>query len=161
MQSRSIWRSGLADVTKGSGRFNLAQGAVGTLSGIGAALSTSIFGFAVEEFGQTAGFLGVAAVALTSVAILWAFMPETKPPQAPQPLARSGGPSPAAHASAEGASTLANRQESRRDVAALDQPRVALGNREGGHFAVAPEANIELVLADAEILNGYVRQPAR
>jgi MFS family permease len=73
----------IADVTKGSGRFNLAQGAVGTLSGIGAALSTSISGFAVEAFGQTAGFLGVAAVALTSVAILWAFMPETKPPQAP------------------------------------------------------------------------------
>src|SRR5215469_7696692 len=53
----------IADVTKGSGRFNLAQGAVGTLSGIGAALSTSISGFAVEEFGQTAGFVGVAAVA--------------------------------------------------------------------------------------------------
>lgn len=78
----------IADATKGSGRFNLAQGAVGTLSGVGAALSTSLSGFAVEKFGQTAGFLGVATVALTAVAILWAFMPETKPPQAPQPLAR-------------------------------------------------------------------------
>jgi MFS family permease len=84
----------IADVTKGSGRFNLAQGAVGTLAGIGAALSTSISGFAVERFGQTAGFLGVATVALTSVAILWAFMPETKPPQEPQTLARSGAHGP-------------------------------------------------------------------
>jgi MFS family permease len=81
----------IADVTSGSGRFNLAQGVIGTLSGIGASLSTSISGFAVEKFGHTAGFLGVATVALTAVAILWAFMPETKPPQAPQPLARSGG----------------------------------------------------------------------
>ena len=81
----------IADITKGSGRFNLAQGAVGTLAGIGAALSTSISGFAVEKFGQTAGFLGVAALALASVAILWTFMPETKPPQGPQPLARSRG----------------------------------------------------------------------
>jgi len=78
----------IADITKGSGRFNLAQGAVGTLSGIGAALSTSISGFAVAKFGQTAGFLGVATVALAAVAILWSLMPETKPPpvREPQPL---------------------------------------------------------------------------
>jgi len=70
----------VADVTRGSGRFNLAQGVIGTLSGIGASLSTSISGFAVERFGQTAGFLGVAAVALTAFAVFWAFMPETRPP---------------------------------------------------------------------------------
>jgi hypothetical protein len=64
------------------------MGAVGTLSGIGAALSTSIFGFAVEEFGQTAGFLGVAAVALTSVAILWASGQELKPAEPPSSAER-------------------------------------------------------------------------
>ena len=80
----------IADITRGSGRFNLAQGVIGTLSGIGASLSTSISGLAVEKLGPTAGFLGVAAVALFAVAMLWAFMPETKPGavQAPQPRSR-------------------------------------------------------------------------
>jgi MFS family permease len=68
----------IADLTKGTGRFNLAQGFVGTLSGIGAALSTSASGFVVAGYGRTAGFLSVAAVGLLAVAILWLFMPETK-----------------------------------------------------------------------------------
>jgi MFS family permease len=67
----------IADLTNGTGRFNLAQGLVGTLSGVGAALSTSVSGFVVERFGQTTGFLFVTAIALMAVAILWAFMPET------------------------------------------------------------------------------------
>jgi MFS family permease len=80
----------VADVTRGSARFNLAQSVIGTLSGIGASLSTSISGFAVEKFGHVAGFLGVAIVALASVTVLWAFMPETKPPtvRASQPKER-------------------------------------------------------------------------
>ena len=80
----------IADLTKGTGRFNLAQGLVGTLSGVGASLSTSISGLVVERFGHTAGFLSVTAVGLLAVAILWAFMPETKPsalPRAEQPTA--------------------------------------------------------------------------
>ena len=81
----------IADITRGSGRFNLAQGVIGALSGIGASLSTSLSGFAVEAFGRAAGFLGVAAVALAAVAILWTFMPETKPPHGrePHPASRS------------------------------------------------------------------------
>ena len=66
-----------ADITNGTGRFNLLQGVIGTLSGIGATLSTSLSGFAVQKFGHTAGFLGVAAVALAAVVILFALMPET------------------------------------------------------------------------------------
>ena len=69
----------IADLTSGSGRFNLAQGLVGTLSGIGASLSTSISGIVVERFGQTAGFLSVTAVGLLAVTIVVTFMPETKP----------------------------------------------------------------------------------
>src|SRR5215471_16308843 len=70
----------VADLTKGTGRFNLAQGLVGTLSGIGAALSTSISGLIAERAGHMAGFLGVTMVGLIAVAILWAFMPETGSP---------------------------------------------------------------------------------
>ena len=67
----------IADLTKGTGRFNLAQGLVGTFSGVGASLSTSVSGFVVERFGQTSGFLTVTAIALMAIAVLWAFMPET------------------------------------------------------------------------------------
>jgi sugar phosphate permease len=70
----------VADLAKGTGRFNLAQGLVGTLSGIGASLSTSMSGLVVERFGYTVGFLGVTTVGLLAVAILWIFMPETKSP---------------------------------------------------------------------------------
>ena len=70
----------IADLTKGTGRFNLAQGFVGTLSGVGASFSTSISGLVVERFGHAAGFLSATTVGLMAVAILWMFMPETKPP---------------------------------------------------------------------------------
>jgi MFS family permease len=74
----------IADVATGTGRFNLAQGLVGTLSAIGASLSTSISGIVVEKFGQMAGFLSMTMVGLMAVAIFWAFMPETKPSALPQ-----------------------------------------------------------------------------
>jgi MFS family permease len=69
----------VADVTAGTGRFNLAQGLVGAASGVGATLSTSVAGIVVEKFGYTAGLLGVTAVGLLAVVIVLAFMPETKP----------------------------------------------------------------------------------
>ena len=69
----------IADLTNGTGRFNFAQGLTGTLSGIGASLSTSLSGVAVQKFGPTVGFLGVTAVALSAFVIVWALMPETQP----------------------------------------------------------------------------------
>jgi hypothetical protein len=75
----------IADLTKGTGRFNLAQGVVGTLSGVGASLSTSATGLVVERFGHAAGLLSVTAVGLVGVAIVWAFMPETKSSAVPSP----------------------------------------------------------------------------
>ena len=74
----------IADLTKGTGRFNLAQGLVGTVSGVGASLSTSISGLIVESFGHAAGFLSVATAGLIAVALVWGFMPETKPSASPQ-----------------------------------------------------------------------------
>jgi MFS family permease len=69
----------VADLTNGTGRFNLAQGVTGAISGIGASLSTSLTGTAVGKLGDTAGFLAVTAIAVAAVAIAWAFMLETKP----------------------------------------------------------------------------------
>src|SRR6201984_1379127 len=69
----------IADVTGGTGRFNLAQGLAGTASGIGASLSTTLFGLLAGGFGRAAAFVGIAAVGLVAVLIVWFFMPETKP----------------------------------------------------------------------------------
>jgi MFS family permease len=68
----------IADITKGTGRFNLAQGIVGTFGGIGAALSTTVWGYVAQSFGSAAGFYGITAVALAAVALCAAFMPETR-----------------------------------------------------------------------------------
>ena len=70
----------IADITDGSGRFNLAQGFVGTSSGIGAAISISLFGLVATHFGHTTAFLGIAAVALLAFLLAMLLMPETKPP---------------------------------------------------------------------------------
>jgi len=69
----------VADLTNGTGRFNLAQGFVGMLAGIGGTLSTTFFGLIVGNFGSAIGFLSIAAVALTTVFLALLLMPETKP----------------------------------------------------------------------------------
>jgi predicted MFS family arabinose efflux permease len=67
----------IADLTKGTGRFNLALGAISTAVGIGASLSQIIAGTIVHHFSSNAGFLFLAAVALVAFCILYFFMPET------------------------------------------------------------------------------------
>jgi MFS family permease len=67
----------IADLTMGTGRFNLAQGFVGTLSGVGASLSTTLSSLVAATLGRTAGFLAIAAVALAAVLLFWSLMPET------------------------------------------------------------------------------------
>ncbi len=69
----------IADLTAGTGRFNLAQGFVGTMSGVGASLSTTLSGLLAGSLGRTAGFLGIAAVALVAALLLSLLMPETNP----------------------------------------------------------------------------------
>ena len=76
----------IADLTNGTGRFNLAQGLAGTFSGVGASLSTSITGIVTQRFGYTAGLLNVTAVGFVAVVIVLIFMPETKPPALPRPV---------------------------------------------------------------------------
>jgi MFS family permease len=78
----------IADITNGTGRFNLAQGIVGTCSGIGAVLSTTVSGLIAQRFGSSAGFAAVAAAALAAVFVAWALMPETEPARSRSALAR-------------------------------------------------------------------------
>jgi predicted MFS family arabinose efflux permease len=67
----------IADLTRGTGRFNLTLGAITTAVGIGAALSQVIAGSIVHHVGFRAGFLFLAGVASAAFAILYFFMPET------------------------------------------------------------------------------------
>jgi len=68
----------IADLTRGTGRFNLILGAISTAVGIGAALSQTIAGSIVHHLGFNVGFLFLAAVAAAAFAILYFFMPETR-----------------------------------------------------------------------------------
>jgi len=68
----------VADVAFGSGHFNLAQGIVGTATGIGAALSTLMAGYVSDTFGSSIAFLGLAGVAALGLATIALVMPETK-----------------------------------------------------------------------------------
>src|SRR5439155_26434284 len=69
----------IADLTRGTGRFNLAQGAAGTASALGAALSTAVTGYIAQLFGYTFGFFGLAAIGAAGLVFLYWFLPETNP----------------------------------------------------------------------------------
>jgi MFS family permease len=73
----------VADVTRGTGHFNLAQGVVGTAVGIGASFSTTLAGYAWDYFGMVPAFLMLAAIATVGFFTVFARMPETRglPPQ--------------------------------------------------------------------------------
>jgi len=68
----------IADLTQGTGRFNLTLGAISTAVGIGASLSQVIAGSLVHHWGSRVGFLFLAAVATVALAVLYFFMPETR-----------------------------------------------------------------------------------
>ena len=68
----------VADVTEGSGRYNLAQGASATAWGTGAALSNGVAGYVVDRAGYNAAFLFLAACAVLALMVLWRLVPETR-----------------------------------------------------------------------------------
>ncbi|WP_081688613.1 MFS transporter [Inquilinus limosus] len=78
----------VADVTRRSGHFNLAQGVVGSAMGLGASVSTVLGGFMADNFGSYAAFMMLAAIATVGLALLMLTMPETKPETEPTPEAR-------------------------------------------------------------------------
>jgi MFS family permease len=68
----------IADLTRGTGRFNFTQGVVATATGLGASLSNGAAGTIVQHAGFNAAFLTLAALAAVAAGIFWFFMPETK-----------------------------------------------------------------------------------
>jgi MFS family permease len=69
----------VVDVTYGSGHFNLAQGIVGTATGIGASASMLFAGYLSDRFGSEVAFLALAVVAGIAFGMVWLVMPETRP----------------------------------------------------------------------------------
>ncbi len=67
----------IADIMRGTGRYNLAQGAIATVQGIGASLSGLAAGEIVDHFGYSAAFLTLGAAALVAVIVFFLQMPET------------------------------------------------------------------------------------
>ena len=70
----------IADIMRGTGRYNLAQGAIATAQGIGASLSGLAAGVIVDHFGYSAAFLSSGAAASVALAIFALRMPETAEP---------------------------------------------------------------------------------
>jgi MFS family permease len=86
----------IADIMRGTGRYNLAQGAVATAQGIGASLSALAAGEMVDHFGYSVSFLALAAAAAVAFLVFFKFMPETRDEHASArdrvPLAIEGAP---------------------------------------------------------------------
>jgi hypothetical protein len=74
----------IADLTRGTGHFNLGQGIVGTATGIGASISATFAGYMTDRFGSASAFAGLAAIALVGLTALWLLMPETRPVAEPE-----------------------------------------------------------------------------
>ncbi|TXM70774.1 MFS transporter [Methylobacterium sp. WL12] len=69
----------MADITRGTGRYNAAHGLIGTVQGAGASLSFVIAGTLVQKAGFDAAYLACAAAAAVALAVLIVLMPETAP----------------------------------------------------------------------------------
>jgi MFS family permease len=67
----------LADLMRGTGRYNITQGAVATMQGIGASTSGLIAGLIVDHFGYSVAFLEGAVAAGIAFGTLVILMPET------------------------------------------------------------------------------------
>jgi MFS family permease len=74
----------VADITRDTGRFNLALGIVGSAVGIGASLSTTLAGFMLDHFGSAITFFSMAGVAGAGMLMVLLLMPETRPPAEPE-----------------------------------------------------------------------------
>jgi MFS family permease len=68
----------VADLTRGTGHYNVALGTMGMAIGLGASVSTLMAGAVTNYLGFPAGFLSLSGCSIAAVVILWLFMPETR-----------------------------------------------------------------------------------
>jgi len=72
-----LWVLIAADLAKGTGRFNMIQGAIQACLGLGAFLSNFLAGFVVKDLGYNAGFFMLALIACAGLVVFSLKMPET------------------------------------------------------------------------------------
>jgi MFS family permease len=84
----------VADLTRGTGHFNISQGAIATAAGLGAALSTTVAGLIIVKAGYSAAFFSLAAIATMGLFLFLALMPETAPHAAETRSADATRPAP-------------------------------------------------------------------
>jgi len=77
----------MADLSNGTGRFNLLQGVVYSAIGLAAALSSIGAGYVVEHFGYAVGFCTLAGLGVLATIFYWLLVPETKDIQLTAPAA--------------------------------------------------------------------------
>lgn len=68
----------VADIMRNTGRFNVAQGAIITAQGVGAALSTTLAGLVVVRAGYNAAFVTLGAIAAIGALVCLVALPETR-----------------------------------------------------------------------------------
>lgn len=68
----------IADLSQGTGRFNLLQGVVYSAIGLAAALSSILAGYVVARFGYAVGFGTLAGISVLGALFYFFFVPETK-----------------------------------------------------------------------------------
>jgi MFS family permease len=73
-----LWVIIIADLAKGTGRFNFLQGVIQAALGVGAFLSNVLAGFAVKTFGYNLAFAGLAGISFAGMLFFALLMPETK-----------------------------------------------------------------------------------
>ena len=91
----------VADLTRGTGRFNVSQGAVATTQGLGASFSATLAGLIIVSAGYSMAFLVLAGIAAAGFALYLLAMPEThgfEPPKTASIPPGTGGATPAAAA---------------------------------------------------------------
>ncbi len=76
----------IADLTHGTGRFNLVQGIIATAIGLGAAASNAGTGLVVDRFGYNGGFYFLSSVAIAALALFALSVPETNTAPAAEPV---------------------------------------------------------------------------
>jgi MFS family permease len=67
-----------ADITRGTGRFNLCLAVMSLMMVLGATLSTTLAGMIADQHGVPAAFVAMALVGLAGVALIWLALPETR-----------------------------------------------------------------------------------
>jgi MFS family permease len=69
----------LADIMRGTGRYNAARGLVGTVQGIGGSASNIVAGLLVVGAGYPVAFTTLAGIAAVAFLLILVALPETQP----------------------------------------------------------------------------------